>query len=144
MPFPSSLTQTYTQHCPSGTGIAAIYTLTLIRTNVLFNEEQERISNSFFSCTLALNAVCTGASFSYICQWRMGLKFLRPTLAYQGLLRFAYGGLRSRQMTPVTPRWVLTLSRSPLLSLSLVRFISLLATTTAISHLCDRKQVRSI
>ncbi|KAH9963626.1 hypothetical protein BC827DRAFT_1128719 [Russula dissimulans] len=43
-----------------GTGIAAVYTLTLIGTNVVFNEEQERITNAFFSCTLAVNAVCTG------------------------------------------------------------------------------------
>ncbi|KAI0054573.1 hypothetical protein BV25DRAFT_1773424, partial [Artomyces pyxidatus] len=43
-----------------GTGIAAVYTLTLIGTNVWFNMTQEKITNSFFSCTLALNAVCTG------------------------------------------------------------------------------------
>jgi hypothetical protein len=41
-------------------GIAAIYTLSLVGTNVVFNNHQQRISNSFFSCTLALNAVCTG------------------------------------------------------------------------------------
>jgi hypothetical protein len=43
-----------------GTGIGAVYTLTLVGQNVVFNKEQERITNSFFSCTLALNAVCTG------------------------------------------------------------------------------------
>ncbi|KAI9454180.1 hypothetical protein F5148DRAFT_985216 [Russula earlei] len=43
-----------------GTGIAAVYTLTLIGQNVVFNKEQERVTNAFFSCTLALNAVCTG------------------------------------------------------------------------------------
>ncbi|KAH9990778.1 hypothetical protein BJV77DRAFT_1011183 [Russula vinacea] len=43
-----------------GTGIGAVYTLTLVGQNVVFNQEQERITNSFFSCTLALNAVCTG------------------------------------------------------------------------------------
>ena len=42
-------------------GIAAVYTLSLIGTNTVFNNEQQRISNSFFSCTLALNTVCTGA-----------------------------------------------------------------------------------
>jgi|SRR6266850_3559144 len=42
-------------------GIAAVYTLSLVGTNVVFNNHQQRISNSFFSCTLALNAVCTGA-----------------------------------------------------------------------------------
>jgi len=41
-------------------GIAAVYTLSLVGTNVVFNNHQQRISNSFFSCTLALNAVCTG------------------------------------------------------------------------------------
>ena len=41
-------------------GIAAVYTLSLIGTNTVFNNEQQRISNSFFSCTLALNTVCTG------------------------------------------------------------------------------------
>ncbi|KAI0040855.1 hypothetical protein FA95DRAFT_809781 [Auriscalpium vulgare] len=43
-----------------GTGIAAVYTLTRVSTNVIFNEKQEKVTNSFFSCTLALNAVCTG------------------------------------------------------------------------------------
>ncbi|KAI0298786.1 hypothetical protein B0F90DRAFT_1731074 [Multifurca ochricompacta] len=43
-----------------GTGIAAVYTLTLVGANPVFNLEQERITNAFFSCTLALNAVCTG------------------------------------------------------------------------------------
>jgi len=43
-----------------GTGVAAVYTLTLIGDDVVFNQEQERITNAFFSCTLALNAVCTG------------------------------------------------------------------------------------
>jgi len=41
-------------------GIAAVYTLSLIGTDTVFNNEQQRISNSFFSCTLALNTVCTG------------------------------------------------------------------------------------
>ncbi|KAH9970118.1 hypothetical protein BGW80DRAFT_1333510 [Lactifluus volemus] len=43
-----------------GTGIAAVYTLTLIRQDIVFNLEQERITNAFFSCTLAVNALCTG------------------------------------------------------------------------------------
>ncbi|KAI0063029.1 hypothetical protein BV25DRAFT_496880 [Artomyces pyxidatus] len=43
-----------------GTGIAAVYTVTLISTDVYFNDRQEQVTNSFFSCTLALNAVCTG------------------------------------------------------------------------------------
>ncbi|KAI0299226.1 hypothetical protein BC826DRAFT_64231 [Russula brevipes] len=43
-----------------GTGVAAVYTLTLIGDDVVFNLEQQRITNAFFSCTLALNAVCTG------------------------------------------------------------------------------------
>ncbi|KAI0249425.1 hypothetical protein BJV78DRAFT_693838 [Lactifluus subvellereus] len=43
-----------------GTGIAAVYTLTLIRQDIVFNREQERITNAFFACTLALNALCTG------------------------------------------------------------------------------------
>ncbi|KAI0271304.1 hypothetical protein BC834DRAFT_435837 [Gloeopeniophorella convolvens] len=42
-----------------GTGIAAVYTLTLISTDVVFDEKQERITNAFFSCTLAVNTVCT-------------------------------------------------------------------------------------
>ncbi|KAH9979197.1 hypothetical protein BJV74DRAFT_858521 [Russula compacta] len=42
------------------TGILALYTLTLIGQNVVFNEEQERITNAFFACTLSVNAVCTG------------------------------------------------------------------------------------
>jgi hypothetical protein len=132
--------QTFTQRRPSGTGIAAVYTLTLIGTNVVFNKEQERITNSFFSCTLALNAVCTGASFLHLCRWRTSLTFLRLALAYQGLLRSAYGGLRSRQ---TTPRWAPTLCRSPLSSLSPVRFISLLplqprqSHTRVIANRCD-------
>ncbi|KAI0065711.1 hypothetical protein BV25DRAFT_1798031 [Artomyces pyxidatus] len=43
-----------------GTGVAAVYTLTLVSNDVIFNEKQEKITNSFFSCTLALNAICTG------------------------------------------------------------------------------------
>jgi hypothetical protein len=107
---------------PSGTGIAAVYTLTLIGQNVVFNQEQERITNSFFSCTLALNAVCTGAFFLfYVWRGRAGLTFLRLD---QGLLRSASGGLRSRR---AMPRWVPTLCRSPLSSLSPVCFIPLLS-----------------
>ena len=49
-----------------GTGIAAVYTLTLIRQDIVFNLEQERITNAFFSCTLALNAICTGPGFRII------------------------------------------------------------------------------
>jgi hypothetical protein len=45
---------------PSATGIGAVYTLSRVGTNVVFNQKQEKITNSFFSCTLALNAVCTG------------------------------------------------------------------------------------
>lgn len=47
-----------------GTGIAAVYTLTLIRQDIVFNLEQERITNAFFSCTLAVNALCTGMPLS--------------------------------------------------------------------------------
>ncbi|KAI0049728.1 hypothetical protein FA95DRAFT_822753 [Auriscalpium vulgare] len=43
-----------------GTGIASLYTMSLISTDVIFNDKQEQVTNSFFSCTLALNAVCTG------------------------------------------------------------------------------------
>ncbi|KAI9435628.1 hypothetical protein BJY52DRAFT_695884 [Lactarius psammicola] len=45
-----------------GTGIAAVYTLSLIeqKQDAVFNLEQERITNSFFSCTLAVNSACTG------------------------------------------------------------------------------------
>jgi len=45
-----------------GTGIAAVYTLSLIteKQSAEFSLEQERITNSFFSCTLAVNTVCTG------------------------------------------------------------------------------------
>ncbi|KAI0065682.1 hypothetical protein BV25DRAFT_1582929 [Artomyces pyxidatus] len=43
-----------------GTGIAAVYTLSLNNTNAVFGLMQEKITNSFFSCTLALNAMCTG------------------------------------------------------------------------------------
>jgi hypothetical protein len=50
-----------------GTGIAAVYTLTLVRQNVVFNLKQERITNAFFSCTLALNAFCTGSSLLGLC-----------------------------------------------------------------------------
>ncbi|KAF8261168.1 hypothetical protein EI94DRAFT_1833463 [Lactarius quietus] len=44
------------------TGIAAVYTLSLIKptSSAEFSLEQERITNSFFSCTLAVNSVCTG------------------------------------------------------------------------------------
>ncbi|KAI0066293.1 hypothetical protein BV25DRAFT_1913050 [Artomyces pyxidatus] len=53
-----------------GTGIAAVYTLTLTGTNVWFNEKQERITNSFFSCTLALNTVCTALIAFRIWWWQ--------------------------------------------------------------------------
>ncbi|KAI0280918.1 hypothetical protein BGY98DRAFT_914040 [Russula aff. rugulosa BPL654] len=45
-----------------GTGIAAVYTLSLLGRgqNHVFDKKQEQVANSFFSCTLALNAVCTG------------------------------------------------------------------------------------
>jgi hypothetical protein len=42
------------------TGIGATYTLSRVGENIVFNQKQERITNSFFACTLALNAVCTG------------------------------------------------------------------------------------
>jgi len=44
------------------TGIAAVYTLSLVteKESPEFSLEQERITNSFFSCTLAVNCVCTG------------------------------------------------------------------------------------
>jgi hypothetical protein len=42
------------------TGIWSTYTLSRVGQNIVFNQKQERITNSFFACTLALNAVCTG------------------------------------------------------------------------------------
>jgi len=75
---------------PSGTGIGSVYTLTLLGDNPVFNKEQERITNSFFACTLAVNAVCTGASF-YV-PFDDGrdtvLTFHRPALASSGLIAF--------------------------------------------------------
>jgi len=50
-----------------GTGIAAVYTLSLIEEKQLdpvFSYEQERITNTFFSCTLAVNSICTGTCTS--------------------------------------------------------------------------------
>jgi hypothetical protein len=46
----------------AGTGIAAVWTLSQLTTRQSpeFSLEQERITNSFFSCTLAVNTVCTG------------------------------------------------------------------------------------
>jgi len=46
----------------AGTGIAAVYTLSQLtqKQSPEFSLEQERITNSFFSCTLAVNSVCTG------------------------------------------------------------------------------------
>ena len=67
---------TYSTPC-LGTGIGAVYTLTLVGSNVVFNKEQERITNSFFSCTLALNAVCTGALFVLRCIGGQCLTFFR-------------------------------------------------------------------
>ncbi|KAI9436014.1 hypothetical protein H4582DRAFT_1815857 [Lactarius indigo] len=45
-----------------GTGIAAVIGLSQIekKQDIVFAQEQERITNSFFSCTLAVNSVCTG------------------------------------------------------------------------------------
>ncbi|KAH9167706.1 hypothetical protein EDB89DRAFT_111322 [Lactarius sanguifluus] len=45
-----------------GTGIAAVYGLSQLekKQDAVFVIEQERITNSFFSCTLAVNSVCTG------------------------------------------------------------------------------------
>jgi hypothetical protein len=45
-----------------GTGIGAVYTLALLKQkeSAEFGLAQERVTNSFFSCTLALNSVCTG------------------------------------------------------------------------------------
>lgn len=68
--LPSSPTQRHTERpfCGvfSGTGIAATYTLSRVGQDIVFNQKQEKITNSFFGCTLALNAVCTGTS---IYQW---------------------------------------------------------------------------
>src|SRR5713226_2360420 len=119
---------------PLATGIGAVYTLSRVGTNVVFNQKQEKITNSFFSCTLALNAVCTGASISqYLPMWGTQVFDIafRPGLPspHQGLSHSASGGLSNRR---VTPRWVPTLRKSPLLSSSLVCFIylsALLATT---------------
>lgn len=66
----SSPTQRYTErHCvasPSGTGIAATYALSRVGQDIVFNQKQEKITNSFWGCTLALNAVCTG---TFIYRW---------------------------------------------------------------------------
>ena len=51
---------------PSGTGIAAVYTLSLMVQNTVVDRKQEKLTNSFFTCTLALNTVCTGASRSIL------------------------------------------------------------------------------
>ena len=59
-----------------GSQQCVVYTLTLVRTNTVFNKGQERITNAFFSCTLAtltrsharlvaLNAISTGASSTF-------------------------------------------------------------------------------
>jgi hypothetical protein len=46
----------------AGTGIAAVYTLSQLtaKQSPEFSLEQERVTISFFSCTLAVNTVCTG------------------------------------------------------------------------------------
>jgi len=41
-------------------GIGAVFTLSRVGTSTFFNNEQQRFTNSFFSCPLAVNAVCTG------------------------------------------------------------------------------------
>jgi len=53
----------HSMHLPpsQAMGIGAVYTLSLVGTSTFFNNEQQRFTNSFFSCTLALNAICTGA-----------------------------------------------------------------------------------
>ncbi|KAF8502711.1 hypothetical protein F5888DRAFT_1114413 [Russula emetica] len=43
-----------------GTGIGALYTLSRVGTDIVFDRKQEQITNAFFGCTLGLNAVCTG------------------------------------------------------------------------------------
>lgn len=55
----------HSAHLPSSQamGIGAVYTLSRLGTSTFFNNEQQRFTNSFFSCTLAVNAVCTGARF---------------------------------------------------------------------------------
>ena len=94
-------------------GIAAVYTLSLIGTNTVFNNEQQRISNSFFSCTLALNTVCTGTCLrlsSDVFSFLTGLQ--------QVSLRSASG---ERSVRPAMPRWAPTSLTSPSSSLNLVR-----------------------
>lgn len=53
----------HSMHLPpsQAMGIGAVFTLSRVGTSTFFNNEQQKFTNSFFSCTLALNAVCTGA-----------------------------------------------------------------------------------
>jgi hypothetical protein len=104
---------------PQAMGIAAVYTLSLVGTNVVFNKEQEKISNSFFSCTLALNAICTGTCLCIAsAKGKTSLTFLAP---HQVSLHSASGEPSSRH---AKPRWAPTFRMSQSSSLNLVCFIS--------------------
>lgn len=120
-------------------GIAAVYTLSLIGTNTVFNNEQQRISNSFFSCTLALNTVCTGACLRFSSDVS---SFLTGGL-HQVSLRSASG---EHSVRLAMPRWAPTSLTSPSSSLNLVHFIpSLLFHYDSSNLTCTRlQQVRSI
>jgi hypothetical protein len=74
-----------------GTGIAAVYTLTLIRQDIVFNLEQERITNAFFSCTLALNAICTGPVSRIISRGPASFD-ISSSLTHLGLIAFRIWG----------------------------------------------------
>jgi len=135
---PSSPIQTYSERHflapPSGTGIAATYTLSQIGQDIVFNRKQERITNSFFACTLALNAVCTGASYITFVDEEDNVFDIFPSgllSPHQVLSRSASGGPRSRR---ATPRWAPTSYKSRLLSLSLVCFF------ISLSSRCDAPQ----
>ena len=108
-------------------GIAAVYTLSLIGTDTVFNNEQQRISNSFFSCTLALNAVCTGACLCFSSDIFLSLPGL-----HQVSLRSASG---QRSVRHATPRWAPTFLMSPSSSLNLVHFIPPLSIRLQRSHM---------
>jgi hypothetical protein len=93
---------------PSGTGIGALYTLSRVGTDIVFNRRQEQITNAFFAFTLGLNAVCTGASYIAFPDGEDKRFDIASGLlsSRQGLSRFASGGHKSRR---ATPRWAPTL-----------------------------------
>ena len=92
---PSFPTQKYTERLfwrfLQGTGIGSTYILATEGEDIVFNQKLERITNSFFACTLALNVVCTGA-FPYCILPMACTKVLtyslRSALASSGLIAF--------------------------------------------------------